>query len=352
MRTTPTALNVAIFAVGWLSGWLALRGTHRFVVRTGQRTCRVSVIIPARNEAATIGGLVATVSLQLHTGDDIVVVDDGSTDATGGRARSAGARVVRIDSVPVGWAGKAHACWQGAMTTNGDVIIFLDADVRIAPNVIDSLCAEALAHPDALISVMPWHRTGSLIERASMSFNIVSSMVARISRGPHARHVAYGPVMATTRVAYAAAGGHAAESVRGAVVEDIALARCYGAARPGIGRSGEVEYRMYPLGWRQLVEGWTKNTVLGGVAAPRLVALCVVAFVASLAGGVLTSPWFAAASAVQVWWMARRVGNFGIFDAVAYPLHVVIFVGIVLRSAWRSVVRGRVSWRGRTIATR
>lgn len=317
----------------------------------------MSVVIPARNEAATIGALIASVIRQLRAGDDVIVVDDASTDDTAAQARDAGARVVRIDAVPAGWAGKAHACWRGASVASGDVLVFLDADVTISTGVVDSLCAEVNDHPDALVSVMPWHRTGSLVERASLVFNVVSSFVARPSGRRHsarggARHLAFGPVMATTRDAYLAGGGHAAPSVRGAVIEDIALARRYTSSRPGIGRRGEVEYRMYPLGWRQLVEGWTKNTVLGGAAAPVGVTLSSIAFVASLAGGWLTSPWFAVASFVQLWWMARRVGNYGVIDAMTYPIHVAIFSAIVVRSAWSSVVRGRVSWRGRTIATR
>lgn len=354
---TPTVVQLATFVVGWSCGWWALLGTRRFISRPVQRSCRASVVIPARNEAATIDPLVRSVRAQLRIGDEIVVVDDGSTDDTAARARTAGARVVRIDAVPHGWAGKAHACWQGAGVSNGDVLVFLDADVTIGTNVIDTLCDEAVTYPRALVSVMPWHRTGSIIERASLLFNVVSGFVARSSSsrrspGRRARHVAFGPVMATTRGAYFASGGHGSDSVRGAVIEDIALARRYDESRPSVGRRGEIEYRMYPHGWGQLVEGWTKNTVLGGMASPPIVTALVVAFVSSLAGGWLTSPWFAVASMLQVWWLARRVGNYGVGDAVVFPVHVVIFSAIVARSAWSSVVRGRVTWRGRTISTR
>lgn len=353
----PTVTQLVTFAVGWCCGWWVVLGTRRFSVRPTQRSGRVSVIIPARNEAATIGELVRSVTGQLRIGDDIVVVDDGSTDDTAARARVAGARVVRIDAVPAGWAGKAHACWRGASVATGEVLVFLDADVTISAGVIDSLSMEATDRPEALVSVMPWHRTGSIVERASLVFNVVSSFVAHpslvhTSARRRARHVAFGPVMATTREAYFTNGGHGAAHVRGAVIEDIALARCYAASHPSIGRCGEVEYRMYPLGWRQLAEGWTKNTALGGAAAPVSITVRAVAFVASLAGGWLTSPWFALASFIQLWWMARRVGNYRVIDVFVYPIHVAIFSAIVARSAWASVVRGRVSWRGRTIATR
>ncbi len=352
MLFRPSSVEIAVFVVGWASGWLALRGTRTFRSRAVARTTTVSVVIPARNEATTIGALVGSVVASMHDGDEVIVVDDGSRDATADRARAAGARVVRIDSVPAGWAGKPHACWHGAVVARGDVLVFVDADVSLARGVIDSLCSEAVANPAALVSVMPWHRTGSFVERASMLFNVVSSSVARTARGRTARHVAFGPLLATTRAAYHGSGGHRAASVRGAVIEDIALAGCYEHTMPFVGCRGEVEYRMYPLGWKQLLEGWTKNTALGGLAAPWVVTLLVVAWVTSLAGGWLTSPWFYLASVVQVAVMSRRVGNYRIVDAVVYPLYVAVFVAIVVRSVWRSVVIGRVTWRGRSITVR
>jgi 4,4'-diaponeurosporenoate glycosyltransferase len=119
-----------------------------------------------------------------------------------------------------------------------------------------------------------------------------------------------------------------------------------------VARPQQVEYRMYPLGWRSLLEGWTKNLALGSVSVPRGSAALLVVWIVSLCGGSVTSVWMYLASVGQVWWCARRAGNFGVIDAVLYPLHAALFVAVAVRSAVRSVLFGRVVWRGRSIATR
>ena len=109
---------------------------------------------------------------------------------------------------------------------------------------------------------------------------------------------------------------------------------------------------MYPLGCRQLLEGWTKNTAIGASNVPRMSAALIIAWVVSLCGGPLTSAWCYVLSAVQVAVISRRFGNFGVGSALAYPLHAAVFVAVAVRSALRSALLGSVAWRGRTIATR
>ena len=89
---------------------------------------RVSVCLPARDEEATIGAIVGTLVTELQERhgvvDEVVVVDDGSADRTAGRARSAGARVVQSDGV-----GKRAAMQEGLRASDGDIVVFCDADV-------------------------------------------------------------------------------------------------------------------------------------------------------------------------------------------------------------------------------
>ncbi len=110
----------------------------RALVQSHKGDQRVSIIIPARDEEATVGDIVAAIRRDLMSGpqplvDDLLVVDSDSTDATGQRAREAGARVVATPEVLPGIPtvpGKGEAMWRGLAATQGDVVVFLDADLR------------------------------------------------------------------------------------------------------------------------------------------------------------------------------------------------------------------------------
>ncbi|MFE2560086.1 glucosyl-3-phosphoglycerate synthase [Streptomyces sp. NPDC059352] len=107
-------------------------------ILAAKRNTRVSVVLPALNEEATVGDIVAVIRRELMTEavplvDELVVIDSGSTDRTAEVAAAAGARVVardailpRIPAVP----GKGEVLWRSLMVTSGDVVCFVDADLR------------------------------------------------------------------------------------------------------------------------------------------------------------------------------------------------------------------------------
>ena len=348
----PSAASFSFFLLGWAAGWIVFARSRSLPKHQAARRVAASVIVPCRNEAANLALLLPTLRSSLIEGDEIIVVDDESTDDTVAFAAHHGAVVLRAGALPSGWTGKAHACFVGAQHASRDILLFVDADVRVGEGAVDDLLAVLEEHPHAVVSAMPWHRTVGVVERLSMIFNTVSAMVTMTGKERSDRRVAYGPFLAIRREKYLESGGHSHESVRGSVVDDLALARLMPQAVAMIAREGQVEYRMYPRGFTQLWEGWTKNTALGALAVPRWAMLLVVAWVISLCGGPFTSVWCYALSAVQVAIIARRAGNFGVFSAVVYPLHVAFFVVVAARSLVQSALFGRVAWRGRTISTR
>ncbi|MGH9120823.1 MAG: glucosyl-3-phosphoglycerate synthase [Acidimicrobiales bacterium] len=119
-------------------------------VAESKRGRRISVCVPALNEAATVGHVVETVRAQLMDAeqvvDELVVVDDGSLDATRAVAEAAGATVVAA-AVAGAPGGKGHALWQGLRATTGDLVVFCDADViSFHPGFVTGLVGPLLAH--------------------------------------------------------------------------------------------------------------------------------------------------------------------------------------------------------------
>lgn len=349
---TPSWPSTILFALGWTCGWLLLCRPRRLPTAGSGGRAPIAVVVPARDEAGSIGALVSALVPQLRDGDDLVVVDDHSTDRTAEIAREAGATVVDAPDLPDGWAGKPHACHVGATATSHDTLVFLDADVQPAPDLLDRLGAAVERAPRSIVSVQPWHRTVRLYESMSLLFNVVALMGAAAFTvfGRRVRtRVAFGPVLAVRRDVYDAVGGHAHPEVRRAVLEDIALARVVGSTELHTAGPDDTTFRMYPDGIRSVVDGWTKGMGIGVDATPWWALLASAAWITSLAGGWTTSPWFAIASVLQLVVLARVAGRFSPIAVVLYPIAVGVFVALVARSAVLRRTGRTVRWKQRRL---
>jgi 4,4'-diaponeurosporenoate glycosyltransferase len=354
---------LAVVAIGWLAGWWLLwRVPGLDAAAPDEQLADVAVVIPARNEADSLPLLLDDLAHQHRRPAQIVVVDDASDDATAALAAGHGVDVVRTAGPPPGWAGKPWACWRGAESTGGAAIVFLDADVRLAPDAVARLLATHAAS-GGLLSVQPRHVVGRAVEGVSTVANVVVlAGTGAFTPRPAVPTVAFGPCLVCDRGDYLAVGGHAA--VRRAVAEDAALAQRFRAAgHPVTLRGGHeaVTFRMYRHGLRPLVEGWSKNLAIGAGAAPLNATVLTVtwvaallaapALVARLAGwSLLAAGAVAAAMVVEVWWMARRAGRFGWWPIVLFPLAALAFVALFAWSMMRIHLFGSVAWRGRRIA--
>ncbi len=364
---------------GWLAGWWALgRPTtlggptavgegEPLPRRGGAPDGPTTVVVPARNESASLGGVLSDLQHESAGADvRVIVVDDSSEDDTAAIARRAdGVQLVTAPPLPPGWAGKCWACDQGVHATEpgeDDLLVLIDADVRLHDGALHALRDEH-RRSGGLVSVQPWHDTVRPYEQLSALFNVVALMGVGV--GGSSPTGAFGPVLATSRADYETVGGHAA--VRSEVVEDLALARRYSDAGLSVTvrTGGElVSFRMYPTGWRDLVDGWTKNFALGAGATPLLRLAAIVLWITAIGTSSVamvdaalgrTSAVLAVAAyllvAAQLAVMFRQVGRFGVLTALCHPVLVACFVAVFVRSLWCTHVRRRVAWRGRTIDT-
>lgn len=351
---------------------------------------RITVVIPARDEEENLPRLLASLAEQDLRPAEVIVVDDESRDATPEAARSAGATVIAAGPLPPGWTGKSWACATGAeaaaagaaggseaatdlRATGCDMptesrgnagtgtLVFLDADTWLVPGGLASILAEHRRR-GGLVSVQPFHVTERPFEALSAFFNLVSMMgVGAFTPRRRARPTgAFGPCLVCSTADYATAGGHAHPDVRGRVVEDVALARRFaGAGLPVsvLGGRGTISFRMYRGGTSQLIEGWTKNFATGATSTRPLTFVLISLWLS----GCISAAWYLpapAAAAVylaysgQLAWMLRRIGRFGLWPALLYPVPLAFFLAVFARSLVLTHVRGEVRWRGRTISTR
>lgn len=331
-------------------------------------TAVFDVIIPARNEAASIGLLLSDLAGLPEAGNRIIVVNDHSTDRTAViAAEFSGVEVIEAEDLPEGWTGKSWACHTGfehlRRTTSGMArgLVFLDADVRLLPDVAERLVNHQRA-TGSLVSVQPWNETKRIYEKLSALFNVLALMGTAMSSLTRSTG-AFGAVLVTTQEDYLLAGGHSA--VRSQVVDDLALSANYRLSGIHVELfcgAQDLRFRMYPDGLRQLTEGWAKNFATGAGSTPPLRLAAAVLWITSLGsasllliGAALDSQpvWIGialyAAFAAQLAWMYRKVGNFGPLTAAVFPTHVAFFFCVFAWSLWRTYVRRSVTWRGRVI---
>lgn len=124
----------------------------------------VAAVVPARDEAATVGGVVRDLQRMVEADvlTEVVVVDGASSDATVARAAGAGARVIAQEPTPRGLSqggGKGDAMWQGLVATDSDVVVFADADVRdVPPGFVAPLLVPLLEDPEVLLTKAAYDR--------------------------------------------------------------------------------------------------------------------------------------------------------------------------------------------------
>lgn len=346
-----------VFAAGWLAGRLLLYAVPLCRGGASAGGPPLSVIIPARNEERNLPRLLESLTSQIPPPDEILVVDDGSTDRTADIAREAGARVLTPAGLPPGWRGKAWACRQGAQAAAHGVLLFLDADTWFEPGGLSALRA-AHGRAGGALSLAAFHRTERPYEQLSAFFNWVMTAATGAFTPRRRAQGLFGPCLMVARTDYERVGGH--DAVKNRVLENYFLAaefRRAGVTPSCFGGKGVLSIRMYPGGLRELAAGWGKAFASGAGRTPPLLLAGIIAWLSAAAGTAVMLPVAALTEYSILPWAAlyllfalqmaaqwRGLGTFGWRTALLYPVPLVFFFALFARSAFRK----QSSWKGRT----
>jgi chlorobactene glucosyltransferase len=374
---------------GWMAlvSWLILRayGQSGLLSTTGPVAAmirdppKISVIVPARNEADNLPRCLDCLVHQHYPPDrlNIIVADDNSTDGTravaaGFAGRFGSLKIVACPPLPPRWCGKPHACWIGAGMSRPDDewLCFVDADVLARPETIGSAIAAARSQQLALLSLAPRQCLGSFAERLIIPcglFLMAFYQDLETVQSPHSDRVtASGQFMLVRKQVYQSVGGHAA--VRGAICEDLELAlRIKKAGGRVLLQDGRLllTARMY-TGWRSLWTGLSKNLVemLGGSASTLVLASLVLLLSSAsvllpAVDGVRCADGIAADCVALVPALTGTAAAIGLHVAGAMYFRIPFWYGLMfplgyavgaclavesLRRHWR----GKIVWKGRS----
>ena len=321
----------------------------------------VSVIIPARNEEASLGQCLESLVSQAGVAFEILVVNDHSSDRTAEIAASfPGVRVIQAGPLPQGWTGKNNAVACGTREAKGEWLLFTDADTVHRPGSLARAVAEAKENKAEMLSYSPEQIAVTFWEMAILP--VVFGELARqyppskVSDPASPIAAANGQFILIRRDAYEAIGGHGA--VAGDILEDVALARRVKASGRKIRfryAADAVRTRMY-RNFSQLREGWTKNLALlfpgPGEMALKTLCLWLVPWmlVAAKFAKVLNGRgWIVVLTLYCVFLLMKLMrANFGIQKTIlAVFFGMPMFTYLLLRSK-RMHKKGIVGWKGRT----
>ncbi len=357
---TLALAGLAVYAVLNARAWRNLRELPQ---ASSPGEPRVSLLVPARNEATNLERLLPSLIAQEYTNLEVIVLDDHSKDGTLEVIRKYAAmdsrlRLIEGANLPSGWLGKPHACQQLSRAAGGEILIFTDADtlwtaegVSLIVNAFASTRADALcAWPeqecrDWLSSLLQPLQQWSL-----MAFLPLALVPAR--RFPIAV-AANGQCIAFRREVYNRIGGHT--GVRSSVIEDMALARNVKIARGRfrlLNAAGVIRTRMYGSA-SEAFEGYAKN-VFPAFGASRLAFSAVMLL--NLILFVLPSVWFAfqpglePAFAVLLGLLPRtisdRASRYATGLSLLHPIAMLAWAIVGLES-WHRYRRGAVAWKDR-----
>ncbi len=332
------------------------------------RTPAVSVLIPARNEERAIRAAVEAALTSKGVDLEVVVLDDHSEDATGTitaeiAVRDPRVRLLSAPPLPSGWCGKQHACAVLARAARHPLLVFVDADVRLAPDGLARAVAFLEASGADLVSGVPCQETGTFLERLVIPLiHFVLLGFLPLGRMRASRHPAYaagcGQLFLARRTAYEKMGGHAV--IRTSLHDGLTLPAAFrraGLATDLFDATDVAVCRMY-RGAGELWRGLAKNATEGMAQPARIVPFTLFLLGGQVLPVVLLAaaplwPWAAlvALPAVVLLYLPRLAGIHRFrqspLGAALHPLGVAVLTALQWYGLLRSLLGRPAAWKGR-----
>ena len=328
---------------------------------------KVSLIVPACNEADTIGSALSSLLKMDYPNLELIVVNDRSTDATSTVIREIQARdprvnLVEVTTLPDGWLGKLHAVHCGVKAASGDWFLFSDADVHYEKNSLRRAMAYVMSKEVDFLTVVPAMRANTFLLRAVISHFLQSAMLAvdiTKVRNPNCIDCAGGGAFnLIRRTAYERSRGF--EWIKLDVIDDTGIAMVVkqaGAKCDALGGLGEIELEWYPT-FAAYAKGLEKNSF--GIFEYSLTGVIIYVIIhALLFFGFSLAPFLAHSLALAIFDLAavavfigttyhllKKVMPFSAWIAVIVPFMYLVNPLIALRAAILFTWRGGIYWRG------
>ena len=322
----------------------------------------VSVIVPLRNEAYNVDALIASLAAQTGISHiEYILLDDNSEDEsftliTAAIAARPNFRVLKGAPLPAGWLGKTWALQQLFAASTGEILVSIDADVRITTDAISK--SITLMKSMGLDFLSPYPRQlattrGERLIQPLLQWSWMSTLplhIAQRSTRP-SMAVANGQFFIVKRSALIATAGY--ESVKAAVLDDLSLARILlktGSHGAVVNGAGIAQCRMY-ASWREIESGYGKSlssafgSFFGSLGA---VAIIFLTGVAPIVLGLMGSAWgwisfvlIAITRALSAIRFRSRV-----VDSLLHPISSALLIYLIF---YAYVMRGKIQWKGRTV---
>jgi chlorobactene glucosyltransferase len=324
----------------------------------------VSVLIPARNEERNMAKLLTSLAEEDYPNLEILVLDDGSTDATAAICASFAAKDNRIivhtgQPLAEGWLGKNYACHQLAKEAKGSYLVFLDADTWVQPGFFAAVIHRMKTHRLDLLSIFPtqeMHTFGEKLLVPLINFvllNLLPLRLVQLSKNL-LFSAANGQCMVFDAASYHQNKWH--EHVKANVVEDIEIMRAvkvWGGDGEVLLDRGFISSRMYS-GFSEALEGFSKNVLIGFgnsifVITVYLFLLVVAPFLLIFFIDIRLSLFALSLILLSRVMIALLSGQSLWKSIVLHPLQMLSFVLLASVAAQKKLTRSS-TWKGRNVS--